>query len=193
MNLSIKKNAKNIFSNQKIDSKNAIFFNLLVKKKLFNYLFSYGYLKDLNYNCTFDELYLVSKQTLIILTNIYKNFFYEFGKYIKINKVLHTKNCVDIHDIITSINFLEIFNSVDEIFFFRKLMLPNLKNDLYKLKNCKNEYFNKKFSGSDLVKIKEKKKISFYSGFRFFNILKYKYLYRLRHLKKIQNFKKECI
>jgi hypothetical protein len=158
----------------------SFFFNLLLMKKLLMTVFLiFNEGKNLNNSFKYRNYRLISEKTLFLLSNIFKNFFNNFVKNIKLNNIINIRNDIDIHDIITNVNFFDLFNSVEEIFFFRKLKFVNLKNNLYIMKDSKK--ILKNFS---LLKIKEKKKNNFYFGLRFIELLKYKYIYRLKYIKK---------
>jgi hypothetical protein len=176
--------AKKIHSYKNFESRLSLFFNLLIMKKLlliFSLIFSND--ENLINNFKLKNYRLISEKTLFLLRNIFKNFLNSFVKNIKINNIINIKNDIDIHDIITNINFSDLFNSVEEIFFFRKLKFVDLKNNLYIMKKCKNVHLKQSLIKFSLLKIKEKKKNNFYSGLRFFDLLKYKYIYRLKYIK----------
>ena len=173
---------KSIFYYSNFDEKILIFFNILIKEKLCHFFdCSYNHFYNINNNFNFQKYQLFSRKTLLLLTTVFKNFFVDFSKYFKINKKINSKNCIDIHDIILSLNFCEFFNSVEEIFFFGKLKYRKRNNYIYAFKKNKINYFNNNYAIFSIKKKREKKKNNFYSGFRFFNPLKYKYMYRINY------------
>ena len=185
MKISSKAKEKKIYHYKNFESRLSLFFNLLLMKKLFLiFPLIFSNCENLSNNFIFKNYRLISEKTLLLLSNIFKNFLNIFVKNIKINNIINIKNDIDIHDIITNINFSDLFISVEEIFFFRKLKFVNLKNNLYIIKKCKDIPSKKSLINFSLLKIKEKKKNNFYSGIRFFDLLRYKYIYRLKYIKK---------
>nr|UXY88504.1 hypothetical protein Cry52Nrm3_p143 [Cryptomonas curvata] len=181
--MKISSKAKKIHLYKNFESRLSLFFNFLLMKKLllmFSLVFSNG--ENLINNFKLKNYRLISEKTLFLLRTIFKNFLNSFVKNIKINNIINIRNDIDIHDIITNINFSDLFISVEEIFFFRKLKFLNLKTNLYIMKKCKSIQPKQHLIKFSLLKIKEKKKNNFYSGLRFFDLLRYKYTYRLKYI-----------